>query len=267
MQYEVAFIGAGNMAEAIARGLLGGEVVGAGRMIAADVSAARREVFAGLGIRCVESAPAAAAEARAIVLAVKPQHMADVLSGLRGKVSAEQMLLSIAAGISTAYIEGAVGGQPAVVRSMPNTPMLVGAGAVAICAGRYASAAHLDVARRYFESSAVVLTVEERQMDAVTAVSGSGPAYFFYLVEHLVAAGVAEGLSEEQARTLAFATARGAAMMLNVDGADPADLRRRVTSPGGTTQAAITHLDSREWGIILRQAVTAAARRSCELGR
>src|SRR5690606_6608841 len=145
--------------------------------------------------------------------------------------------------------------KPQVVRAMPNTPMLVGAGVVALSPGQWATSANIHTARDIFQSAGVVIEATEAQMDAVTAVSGSGPAYLFYLVEQMIQAGEQLGLSPAQARQLAAQTALGAAKMLSHSPDDPADLRRKVTSPGGTTEAAIGHLQQAEWPKITVQAI------------
>jgi pyrroline-5-carboxylate reductase len=242
-------------------------VVGADQIVAADVSQARREVFAGMGVKAVEQAAEAARGARTLLLSVKPQQMGAVLEEIAPVVAGDVLVVSIAAGISTRYMEERMGDGSRVVRTMPNTPMLVGAGAVAIAAGGRATAEDLARVRRLFESSATVIEVEEGQLDAVTAVSGSGPAYFFYLVEQMVAAGVELGLTAEQAHVLAARTALGAGKMLAESGDSPQELRRKVTSPGGTTAAAISHLEQKQWDQITREALAAAKRRSEELGK
>ena len=150
---------------------------------------------------------------------------------------------------------------------MPNTPMLVGQGMVGIARGKHASDADLHTARGLFESSAQVLEVAEDQIDAVTALSGSGPAYFFFLVEQLIAAGQAMGLTAQQSRQLAIQTARGSAIMLAESGDSPEELRRKVTSPGGTTHAAISHMQAANLPKIIIDAVLAAEKRGRELGQ
>ena len=149
---------------------------------------------------------------------------------------------------------------------MPNTPMLVGQGMVALAAGRNATPDDLADATRIFATAASVISVEEDKLDAVTAISGSGPAYFFYLVEQMVRAGVELGLTAEQSHELAARTAVGAAQMLVKNDDSPQELRRKVTSPGGTTQAAITHMESARVGESIVEAIKAAHRRSRELG-
>ena len=269
MTYDIGFLGSGNMAEAIARGLLAKKVVSPDRMVAADPVAARRELFARqLGIKAVEANADAVRGARTVILATKPQTMAEALSGIEAVLAADALVISIAAGISTSFIEGALGGAGRrVVRTMPNTPMLYGCGIVAIAPGKHATPADLAEARRLFEPAAAVVEVEEHQIDAVTAVSGSGPAYFFYLVENMIKAGIDMGLSATVAEQLARATAYGSGVMLRESSDTAEELRRKVTSPGGTTHAAITHMQSGKWESITVAALKAAQERGRELGK
>jgi len=269
MNYELGILGAGNMAEAIARGVLAGKVLRAEQIIAADVSDDRRKLFQNqLGIRAVASNLEVARQSRAILLSVKPQQMKDALSGIGQVLMPDALIVSIAAGISTKFIETHLGGATLwrVIRTMPNTPVLVGQGMVALSRGANASDDDLLRARRFFESSASVIDVPEAQLDAVTAVSGSGPAYFFFLVEQMIRAGVELGLSPDHARTLAIQTAVGSAAMLSTSTDTPGELRRKVTSPGGTTHAAITHMESQNLPTIIVDALKAADRRGKELG-
>jgi pyrroline-5-carboxylate reductase len=269
MNYELGIIGAGNMAEAIVRGILRARLLAPGQIIVADVAAPRRALFTSeLGIEAVEENTVVASQSQRLLLSVKPQQIKPALAGIGGVLRAETCVISIMAGISTGYIENNLGGSHGwrVIRTMPNTPMLVGRGMAGIAAGRHATPADIADARRLFEVAAKVIEVDEGQIDAVTAVSGSGPAYFFYFVEHLIRAGESLGLNAEQARMLAIQTIAGSADMLAASTDSPQELRRKVTSPGGTTQAAITHLDSMKAGDILADAVSAAARKSKELG-
>lgn len=259
----IGFIGAGKMAEAIACSLIRGGLP-ASRIIASDIAAERRETFARLGIRVTPHNREAAAVADTLVLAVKPQSMAAVLDGIAGATHAGALVLSIAAGIPAAFIEDRLGRVP-VVRAMPNTPVLAGAGAVAIATGRHATDAHLDRAEAIFRGSALVVRVPESAIDAVTAVSGSGPAYFFLLVEAAVEAGVAEGLPRDIALALARQTLFGAGKLLVESGREPADLRKAVTSPGGTTEAALRRMQERGVFGAIVEAIRRAAERSREL--
>jgi pyrroline-5-carboxylate reductase len=270
MSYELAILGAGNMAEAIARGVTQSKLLTPDQIIAADPAAPRRALFEReLHIRTADDNAAAARDARTILLSVKPQQMADVLAGLAPVLRNDVLIVSIAAGISTGFIERNLGAGKAwrVVRAMPNTPMLVAEGMVAIARGAHATSDDLATARRLFESAADVIEVPEDQIDAVTALSGSGPAYFFFLVEHMTRAGVEMGLSPENAHRLATKTALGSAKMLMNSSDSPQELRRKVTSPGGTTHAAITHMESQGMPQIVVDALKAAQRRGRELGK
>jgi pyrroline-5-carboxylate reductase len=267
--HELAIIGAGNMAEAITRGVLRARLLSESEIVASDVSEARRSLFQNeLGIRAVPENAAAVREARTVLLSVKPQQMAAVLGEIGRHAGGEALFVSIAAGVSSASIERHLGqGRDwRVVRTMPNTPMLVGEGMVAVSAGRHATAEDLARARRLFEAAATVIELPEDKLDAVTALSGSGPAYFFFLVEQMVRAGVELGLTREQAHTLATRTALGAAKMLTTSTDSPEELRRKVTSPSGTTQAAIETMQARQVPEGIVAAVIRAAERSKELG-
>lgn len=257
------------MAEAIARGILRAGVLKASQMIASDPSAERRGVFQSqLGVATVEDNKDVAKQSKVLLLAVKPYHAKDVLGAIGPVTDPGALVISICAGVSTKLMEGALGGGKGwrVIRSMPNTPMLVGEGAVAIAPGANATGADLAVARKYFECAAEVVELPEEQLDAVTALSGSGPAYFFFLVEYLTRAGVEMGLSAENAHKLATKTAAGSAKMMLTTADSPTELRRKVTTPNGTTHAAITHMEQQGMGQTIVDALKAAQRRSKELG-
>jgi len=269
----IAFIGAGNMAEAIARGLLRTAMYQAADLRASDPSPERQRLFQDdLGIACVQENSAAVVDGADIVLlAVKPFVVGDALQQIKGALRPEALLISIAAGISTGFIEqslAAAGGAGArVVRAMPNTPMLVGKGITAVCRGSAATERDLIAAERIFSSGGKTVRVAEASMDAVTAVSGSGPAYAFFLTEALAQAGVAAGLTELQAGQLARQTVIGAAELLEQSKDTPAELRRKVTTPNGTTQAAIETLQAGGFVELMGRAIAAAAKRSKELGK
>lgn len=266
MDFELGIIGAGNMAEAIARGLLDSNVFTPRQIIATDVAPERRELFQqSLGIECIDDPIRVARDSRLILLALKPQTMNSVLEAIGPTARNDATIVSIAAGIPTQTIEKYLSPRP-VVRTMPNTPLMVGLGAVAMAPGRHATGTHLALARRLFEGVAKVVEVREDQLDAVTALSGSGPAYFFFLVEQMVKAGIEMGLDPTIAHQLATQTARGAGKMLATSLDSPAELRRKVTSPGGTTQAAIQHMQAQGLDQIVIDALKAAERRGKELG-
>jgi pyrroline-5-carboxylate reductase len=269
LQHQLAIIGAGNMAEAIARAILHKGLLNPTQIIAADVSPQRRELFEDqLSIRAVDNNLDAARDAKTLLLSVKPQHMATALAGIGGAISERTLIISIAAGISSAFIEKHLGGggKWRVVRTMPNTPMLVGEGMVAVAAGTHATRDDIAETRQLFECAADVIELDEQHIDTVTALSGSGPAYFFLLVEQMVQAGVELGLSQNDARHLAVKTAQGAAKMLASSRDQPNELRRKVTSPGGTTEAAINHMLANKWNQITVDAIKAAQKRGRELG-
>ena len=266
--FELGIIGAGNMAEAIVRGLLRAGTMPANSIIVSDLSPQRRQIFQSqLHVTAVEDNAQAARQSRLLLLSVKPQQMAAALRTIAGSVDAKTLIVSIAAAVSTGFIEKTLGpaGAWRVVRAMPNTPMLLGEGIAAICGGSHATPEDMRRARTIFESAAEVIETTEDKMDAVTAVSGSGPAYFFYLAEQLIKAAVEMGIPPEQAHRLAARTALGAGKMLAESSEAPSELRRKVTSPGGTTEAAITHLDSANWPTATVEAIKAAAERSRKL--
>ncbi len=265
---RIVFIGAGNMAEALARGLLGARAAKPQDLFVTDVAPARLAHFRErYGIAGGTDNAAAARTAAALVLAVKPQTMAEVCRGLAGALERDPLVVSIAAGVPTARIEEWLGGAPRVVRAMPNTPALVGAGVAALAPGRRATPEDLARAERLLGAVGAVVRVEEAAMDAVTAVSGSGPAYVFYLAEAMRSAAERLGLTPEVARTLVERTIAGAGRLLSESGAAPEELRRRVTSKGGTTEAAVGVLDARGVRAAIEEAVAAAAARSREMAR
>ncbi len=263
---RVTFIGGGNMAEALVKGLLAGGVVPAHAVTVVDVDAGRLARFRDhYGTVTGTDAARAAERADVVVLAVKPQAMEEVLRALAGSAVASALVVSIAAGVTTTRIEAALGANVRVVRAMPNTPALVGAGVSAVCAGRRAAGADLDTAERLLGAVGRVVRVEEPMMDAVTAVSGSGPAYVFHLAEALLAAAEDLGLAPDVARMLVAGTLFGSAKLLRESGLEAGELRRRVTSRGGTTEAALGVLGERKVSEALRAAVAAARDRSAEL--
>jgi len=257
---ELLFLGGGRMGAALIAGLIGhGHPLEPLAVVEHDP--ARRSELASLfpGLR-VESDPL---HAETVVVCTKPGDVADALSAAFDV--GFDLVVSIAAGVTTKTIESTVGAVP-VVRAMPNTPAVLGAGATAIAAGLHADAEHLDVAEALLCSVGTVVRVEESLLDAVTAVSGSGPAYVYLLAEHLTAAGVELGLPPDLAEALVGQTLLGASRML-VETAEPAaTLRAAVTSPGGTTEAAIAAFDDGRFDALIDTAVSAAARRSAERG-
>ena len=211
----------------------------------------------------------AATGTRVIILAVKPQVLQQVVVPLGSLVAEHQpLLVSVAAGVTAASIERWIGGQPALVRVMPNTPALVGAGISALCANSKVSAGQRELAETIMSAVGQTVWVEDESlMDIVTAVSGSGPAYFFYVMQAINDAAVSGGLDAETARLLTLETALGAARLALESAEDPGTLQKRVTSPGGTTEAAINILDSSRVSKVFQNAVSAASIRGGELAK
>lgn len=266
MTYDVAFIGAGNMAEAMIRGIRTAAPVT--RII---TTARTRERLDRLGrewnVAVTTDNRAAVAEAKVVVLAVKPLMMKAVVEELATALPAQAVVVSVAAGLTCAFFEKLISRDVPVVRAMPNTPMRVGLGAVGLARGRHATDHDVTTARRLFEGAALVIEVEEDQIDALTALSGSGPAYCFYFLEHLIAGGIALGLSPDHAAALARQTLLGAATMAASSAETPETLRHKVTSPNGTTQAALEALDRAGVGPALQAAMAAARDRGIEMGK
>jgi pyrroline-5-carboxylate reductase len=260
---KITFIGAGNMGEAMIRGLLK-----AGLAEAADITAAdpRAMHLASLGVQAVPEALPAADRADIVVLAVKPQSLPELLKSLKGGLQPRQLVISIAAGVRLATFEAELGALP-LIRVMPNTPALVGQGASAYCLGGAAGEAHAADAEALLGCLGLVLRVEESQIDAVTALSGSGPAYVFLFMEALQAAGEKLGLDAETSFLLASQTITGAAAMIAQRAVTPARLREKVTSPGGTTAAALKAFEEAGLREIVLKAMTAARDRGVELGK
>ena len=257
------------MAEAIVRGLSRRGHIPLDRVIVADVSPERRQIFQiQLQVKAVEDI-SQVARSNILLLSVKPQQMPLVLGGLRSVLNPETLIISIAAGVRTRFIEETLGPSQSwrVVRAMPNTPMRFGEGATAVCPGAHATDRDMTEAQQIFEAAGVVVHTHEDKMDAITAVSGSGPAYIFYLVEQMIQAAIQMGISQQDAHLMATRTALGAARMLVESNSSPAALRRQVTSPGGTTQAALTSLDNAKWPELTISAIKAAADRSKELSK
>lgn len=268
-QAEISFIGGGNMARSLIGGLLADGLAADSIRVAEPDATRRHALIADFGIHAVENNVQAAQDADVVVLAVKPEIMRKVADELAATIGDGSVLvLSIAAGLRARDLTRWLGPDAAVVRAMPNTPSLVRAGAT----GLFANSNVTDDQRSLAESlmRAVGLTCwthDEQQLDAVTAVSGSGPAYFFLLMEMIESAGVELGLNPETARLLTIETALGAARMALESEHDPQTLRRLVTSPGGTTEAAINSLEDADIRALLKRAVTAAATRADELGQ
>ncbi len=263
---KIGFIGGGNMAEALIKGLLAGAVP-AEKIMASEPSEARRDhLLEAFGIQLAENNRELVESCDIVVLSIKPQIVTEVLDELSDIPMDNKLMISILAGVTTAAIEKFFPGAPRVVRVMPNTPALVGEGASAICRGHNATQDDLLLVKKLLESVGIVQIIDERQMDAATGLSGSGPAYIYTVIEALADGGVREGLRRDIAHALAVQTVVGASLMVRETGEHPAILRDQVCSPGGTAIAGISTLEKNGLRTTLMEAVTASASRSRELG-
>jgi pyrroline-5-carboxylate reductase len=262
----IAFIGGGNMARSLIAGLVRQGVPGEQIRVAEPVDVLREALVRDFDVQAFSSAEQAATGASTWLMAVKPQVMRSVCASLIEAAGDRPLVVSIAAGITGAQLDRWLGGDQAVVRAMPNTPALLGAGVTGLHANAQVSAAQREQAAQLLASAGATVWIEEEaQMDAVTAVSGSGPAYVFLLAEAMEAAALQQGLPPEAARTLVLQTVLGAARMLTEAGEAPAELRRRVTSPNGTTQAAIETFQAGDFEALTAKAIANAAERGREL--
>ncbi len=263
---NLGVIGCGKMGRALVGGILGAGLCRPDEVLVHDAAAAAAKSMAEeMGVRVAESNASVVAGSDTVLLCTKPQGFATMLGELGEEPG--RLLVSIAAGIRLAAIEEATGHRHRVVRVMPNTPALAARGASAYALGTSATEADASLVERILGSVGYVCRVAEDEIDAVTAVSGSGPAYFFLMLEAMIEEGIAQGLAPEIARDLAVHTAAGAAELVLATGETPARLRENVTSPNGTTFAALEHLRARDFTGIVRGALAAAAERSRELGR
>jgi pyrroline-5-carboxylate reductase len=264
---RLALVGGGRMGEALAVGLLEGGWE-AEELAVAEVDADRaHHLEARLpGVRVVRNPTWAAGDAEVLVLAVKPADAVGTLTSCAEVLPEGALVLSIAAGVTLGALEAAAPGRP-VVRAMPNTGALVGRGAAAIAAGTRVTELDLEVCERVLDSVGVVVRVPEGQLDAVTGLSGSGPAYVFLVAEAMIEAGVLVGLPRDTSEQLVRQTLLGAATLLTVGDDSPESLRAAVTSPGGTTAAGLAALEAHGVRSAFLDAVTAATRRSRELGQ
>jgi pyrroline-5-carboxylate reductase len=263
---SVSFLGGGNMASAIIKGMLR-----AGAPAAKVTATTRREekkleLEKAYGIAVGFDNLAAAQAAEVVVLSVKPQAMDKLLSQIAPAIDRNKLIISVAAGVPIAAIERRLGASARIIRAMPNTPCLVGKGATAIAGGEHATPEDLALAKKLFESVGYTTVLDEYLLDAVTGLSGSGPAYIFLIIEALSDAGVKVGLSRHTALQLAAQTVLGSAQLLLETGQHPGQLKDQVTSPGGTAIAGLHTLEAGGLRTTLIDAVEAATRRARQLG-
>jgi len=266
----IGFVGSGNMAEALIKGITAAKLYAPENVFVSDIRSERLESLADkYGVTAVENNAELAGNVETLVLSIKPQNMNDALQSIKDVINAETLVISIAAGIKVANI-AALLGDMAIVRVMPNTPALIGEGASALFANEKARPL-LDTAMATFSAVGKAVIVEDEGLiDAVTAVSGSGPAYYFLLMEEMVNAGIKLGLPETVAKDLVLQTAKGAGLLAveaDKNNESPAELRRKVTSPGGTTEAALKVFAEGKISELISAAITRARDRGRELSK
>jgi len=265
---KIGFIGGGKMGNVLISGILSHNLMPADKITVSDVAKDRLEdIKKTYGVRGTADNKKIVKDADIVILAVKPQIMAAVLKEIARAINKSKLIISIAAGISTQYIEGLLKKEARVIRVMPNTPALIGEGAAAITSGSHATDEDFAITRYIFEAVGITVSVTEDLMDAVTGLSGSGPAYGFVIIDALADAGVNMGLSRDIALKLAAQTLLGAAKLCLKGDKHPAELRDMVTSPGGTTIAGLKALEEGKLRATLIAAVEAATLRGKELGR
>ena len=268
---SIAILGAGSMGGAVLQGLARSGLATSG-LTATNRSAAKASALAGLAGAtsiALEEQPSgnadAAAAADIVLVGVKPAMVPDLLREIAPAVRPGTIVVSLAAGVTIATFEGILGAGIPVLRSMPNTPALVGRAVTGLAAGTEATAEHVALVRRLFETVGTVIEVPEERIDALSTISGSGPAYVYLLIEELTEAAVGKGFPEDQARLMAEQTFIGAAALLEASGEDPAELRRQVTSPKGTTERAVAVLQGAHLAGLFAEATDAALARAREL--
>ncbi|HOO89581.1 MAG TPA: pyrroline-5-carboxylate reductase [Syntrophales bacterium] len=264
---KICIIGGGNMGEALAGGIISSGLAQASDITVHDIRTERLAYFRDTyQVSVSENIEDTVKNSAIVILAVKPQNMETVLQDIADTVT-DRLVISIAAGITLGYIEGHLGGGTRAIRVMPNTPALIGEGAAALAGGKNATDSDMTMARRIFDSVGITVVVKEELIDAVTGLSGSGPAYGFIIIDALARAGVSQGLEAETALRLAAQTMLGAAKLCLKGDKTPSELTDMVTSPGGTTIEGIKALTAGRIGDTLAAAVEAATRRSKELGQ
>lgn len=265
---KVAFIGAGQMGGALLRGMLGAGVLKAENVWVSDKDSEKTSrLKEELGVQTTSRNKEAVEKAEIVFLAIKPQQLEEVISETTGVLHKEQLIVSILAGVSTGLVGNKLGGGYHIIRVMPNSPALVGKSISVISRGREALPQEEKLVGELFSAVGEVVFLDEDFQNKVTALSGSGPAYFYLLVEKLVEAGKRLDLSQEIASKLIFQTIAGAVEMLQKTNRSPEELRKMVTSPGGTTEAALEVFQREDFGEIVWKAVDAAVKRAQELGR
>lgn len=265
---RIGFLGAGSISEAMLSGILKKGLLSAKQILVSNRNNQDRldQLADAYQVQVTQDRKLLVDTSDILILAMKPKDAAEALMELRGTVRPGQLVISVIAGVATSLIEEWLGVECAIIRTMPNTSSAIGLSATGLACNRYVTEEQLELATRLFESIGTVFTVAEEELDIVTGLSGSGPAYIYYLVEAMVGAGAKAGLCRETARQLTLQTLLGAAHMLLDTSEDPALLRQKVTSPGGTTQAGLEVLQSYQFQEAVTSAILRATERSRELG-
>ena len=267
IQGTLGMLGFGNMGQAIVRGLIETGTMSPKHIVIFDVDAEKCEDAERLGVSVADSAQNLAPLCNVLLIAVKPQNFDEAIAPVAPALPSDALVVSIMAGVSIERLQGKLGGAFRVVRVMPNLPALVNASAAALSMSNKCTEDDADTARAIFEAVGIAEVVPEQAMDTITALSGSGPAYFFYVVECMTNAAVSQGLPEDQAARLAAQTLLGAGLLLRDSGEPAATLRERVTSKGGTTEAALNRFREKGLEEVIAAGIDAAAARSRELGK
>ncbi|MGG1660630.1 pyrroline-5-carboxylate reductase [Brevibacillus sp. NRS-1366] len=262
---RIGFLGAGSIVEAMLSGILKKELLAPEHLLISNRNNRERlqQLADAYGVQYTQDKREVVRSSDILILAIKPKDAAEALQDLRGVVHADQLVISVIAGVSTSLIEEWLGVNCPIIRTMPNTSSAVGLSATGLAANQFVTEEQLRQATRLFEAIGTVYEVAEEELDIITGLSGSGPAYIYYLVEAMMAAGATAGLDREMARQLTLQTVIGAAHMLLDTREEPALLRQQVTSPGGTTQAGLEVLEAYQF----QQGVTAAILRATERSR
>lgn len=265
---RISFLGAGSIVESMLSGILRNQLVPADHIFITNRSDDERlqSLADTFGVQIERDKKTLIEQADILVLAIKPKDVAEACASLRGLVRKNQLVISVIAGVSTDFIHEWLGVDCPIIRTMPNTSSAIGLSTTGMARGRFAEEKHLEIAKRLFESIGTVYAVPEEELDIITGLSGSGPAYIYYMVEAMEKAGAKAGLSPEIARRLTVETILGAAQMLLHTSEEPSILRKKVTSPGGTTQAGLEVLESYDFQQAVASAVLRAAERAREMG-
>lgn len=266
---NIAFIGAGSMAEGMISGIVQSDQIPAEQIYVTNRTNKNRleELHQTYGIQGKGNEELDFDQIDAFILAMKPKDAEAALSALKSKVKPHQLVLSVLAGITTSYLEHSLHEHQPVIRVMPNTSSTIGASATAMSPGLYVSEEQVKLVKEILSCMGEVYVIEENQMDIFTGIAGSGPAYFYYFMEHVEKTGEAEGLDKKMARAIGAQTLLGAAKMLIETGESPTILREKITSPNGTTAAGLDALAQFGGGEAIEQAITAAAKRSVEISK